>query len=123
MVPPPYEEVSMLMVLNIGSRQTGVETFQPSPDLGLGSILQLHVVATAAMASGDALRKEKAEVTRVSVFPETVTPLCDHLVVAAFSFLKMQIMSSLYLFIWVCVIHIDIVDPTGKIGASPVAQW
>lgn len=39
MVPPPYEGVSVLEMLNIGSRRTGVETFQPSSDLDLGSIL------------------------------------------------------------------------------------
>ena len=120
MVPPPYEGVSMLVMLNISSRRTGVETFQPSPDLGLGSILQLHMVATAAMVSGDDLHKEKAEVIRVSVFPENVTPLCYH---CFFFSENANNVFPLSVHMGISVIHIDIADPTRKIGASLVAQW
>lgn len=47
--------------------------------------------------------KRRQSWVRVSVLPDIVTPPCNYLVLAASSFLKMQIMPLLYLFISVYV--------------------
>ena len=50
--------------------------------------------------------KKRQSWARVSVLPDIVTPPCNYFVLAAFSFLKMQIMPLLYLFILVYVSYI-----------------
>ena len=61
----------------------------------------------------------------VSVFPENVTPLCYHLVLAAFSFLKMQIITTLCSLVecWLCVDIVLIRDTMGNKTGLSLLSW
>lgn len=81
------------------------------------------MVATAAMVSGDDLHKEKAEVISVS-FPRECDPTLLSLGTGCFFFSEnANNVLPLSIQMGISVIHIDIVDPPRKIGASLVAQW